>query len=402
MKPAVLFVHSNSELYGADFILLEVVRALKGMVRPVVALPGEGDLTQALRREGIQVIYTRESLLRRVNFKPHKVPRLVWNISQDAKRLIDIIRKENVQLVYSNTGAVITGAIAARICHIQNIYHIHEIIMNPRWLAKVIARLVLGNSSEVIAVSGPVREQLLRHGKPGDPPVTVIHNGLDPERFEVDVNITKVRRELGAGPDQVLFGVIGRVHPWKGQKYFLEAARLVADVVPQARFTIVGGTFKGYEYLLDELKASIRQLELEDRVTVHSHRDDVPALMQTLDVFVLPSTLPDPLPTVVLEAMAARRPIVATAHGGALEMVVHNQTGLLAPHHDVTGFAEALLELAHDPDKRRHFGEAGRERLDGEFSRERFHENIQGFMTARLAWATRRNQAIHINHQFTH
>jgi glycosyltransferase involved in cell wall biosynthesis len=402
MKPVVLFVHSNSELYGADFILLEVVRALKGIVRPIVALPGEGDLTRALSQEGIQVVYTRESLLRRVNFKPHKLPRLIWNIARDVKRLTDIIHEEGVKLVFSNTGAVITGALAARIGHIQNVYHIHEIIVNPGWLAKVIARLVLGNSNEVIAVSGPVKEQLMRYAKPGDPAVTVIHNGLDPARFDSDVNVDNVRRELGAGPEQVLFGVIGRVHPWKGQKYFIEAARMVADVVPGARFTIIGGTFKGYEYLLDELKERIRQLELEDRVTVFSHRADVPALMRALDVFVLPSTLPDPLPTVVLEAMAARRPVVATAHGGAVEMVVHGQTGLLAPHHDVTGFAETLLELATEPDKRNLFGQAGRQRLEEEFSRERFHENVRRFITARLQLHNSRNKANNINQEFTH
>jgi glycosyltransferase involved in cell wall biosynthesis len=403
MKPAVLFVHSNSELYGADFILLEVVRALKDVVHPIVALPGEGDLTRALSQEDVQVIYTRESLLRRVNFKPHKIPALIWNIARDVKRLVDTIREEDVKLVFSNTGAVITGAIAARMCHIQNIYHLHEIIVNPGWLARGIARLVLGNSNEVIAVSGPVREQLIKYGKSGDPPVTVVHNGLDPARFDINFDTRKIREELGAKVENVLFGVIGRVHPWKGQNYFIEAARMVADVFPQARFAIVGGTFKGYEYLVDELKARIRQLELEDMVTVHAHRTDVPKLMRALDVFVLPSTLPDPLPTVILEAMAASRPIIATAHGGALEMVVHGQTGLLAPHHDVTGFAEAILELAKNPDKRTHFGDAGRKRLEEEFSRERFYQNIRSLISARLPVGAPRNKANNdINHQFTH
>lgn len=376
MKPAVLFVHSNSELYGADFILLEVVRALKNHVRPIVAVPGEGELTRVLAREGVRVIHTRESILRRVNFKPMKIPAFLWNLTRDVVRLVRIIAEENVQLVYSNTGAVVTGALAARLCEIPNVYHIHEIIVRPSWLAKGIARMVLGSSSEVIAVSGPVREQLEHYGKPGDPPVRVIHNGLDPNRFDGVTGVEAVRRALGADPDQVLFGVIGRVHPWKGQRYFIEAARLVADVYPQARFVIVGGTFKGYEYLIDDLNARIRQLDLQNYVRILPHRDDIPQVMQALDVFVLPSTLPDPLPTVVLEAMAARKPVVATAHGGALEMVVHGETGLLAPHHDVTGFAETLLTLAFDEPKRQRLGNAGRARLEKKFSRERFHADI--------------------------
>ncbi|MBU0517776.1 glycosyltransferase family 4 protein [bacterium] len=377
MKPAVLFVHSNSELYGADFILLEVVRALKETIRPIVAVPGDGPLPDKLRQEGVEVLYTRESILRRVNFKPTRLPGFLWNVYRDVRNLVQLIRRERVQLVYSNTGAVITGALAARICQIKNVFHIHEIILNPKWLAKGIARLVLGNSDEVIAVSGPVRDQLLHYNKAGDPPVNVIFNGLDPQRFKGETEPAKLRVELGVGQKDVLFGVIGRIHPWKGQKYFVEAAHLVSEICPEAKFLIVGGTFKGYEYLVDELHARVKHLDLQDRMNILSHRDDVPQLMQALDVFVLPSTLPDPLPTVVLEAMASQRPVIATAHGGALEMVVHGETGLLTPHNNVTGFAETLLELAQNKDRRLSMGKAGRKRLETLFSRQRFHDDIR-------------------------
>ncbi len=402
MKPAVLFVHSNAELYGADFILAEVVRALGDNVRPIVALPGEGELTNLLSREGVRVIYTRESILRRVNFKPHKLPGLLINIALDVRRLVDLIRQENVHLVYSNTGAVITGVIAARICGIPNLFHIHEIILRPAWMARAIARMILHNSREVIAVSGPVRDQLLRFERPGDPPVRVIHNGLDPAAFDDVENVYPVRTELGAGSDDVLFGVIGRIHPWKGQTYFVDAAHLVADVCPHARFVIVGGTFAGYEWLLNELKERVCQLEMESRLKILPYRKDVPRLMRALDVFVLPSTLPDPLPTVVLEAMAAQRPVIATAHGGALEMVVHEQTGFLAPHHDVTGFAETMLLLADDNDKRKRMGEAGRERLERTFSRKRFRSDIRHCVTSYLPKSATEMSTLNINSHLVH
>lgn len=377
MKPAVLFVHSNTELYGADFILAEVVRAVKEQVRPIVALPGEGELTRLLAREGVQVVTTRESILRRVSFKPHKLPTLLMNIAVDVRRMVDLIKQENVQLVYSNTGAVVTGAIAARLCGIPNIYHIHEIILSPRWLAKAIARMVLGLSDRVITVSGPVRSQLLRYERTGDPAVCVIHNGLDPAPFDEVEDVESVRSELGAGPGDLLYGVIGRIHPWKGQFYFLEAARRMADRCPVAKFVIIGGTFAGYERLLIELKERIGQLNMESRLKILPFRKDVPRLMRALDVFVLPSTSPDPLPTVVLEAMAARRPVVATAHGGALEMVVHEQTGFLAPYHDASAFADIMLLLADDRERRVEMGEAGRQRLELHFSRSHFQSDIR-------------------------
>ena len=402
MKPTILFVHSNSELYGADFILLEVVRAVKEVVQPIVAIPGEGDLSRALIGEGVQTVYTRESLLRRVNFKPHKLPRFFWNVFRDARELVNLISEKHVELVYSNTGAVVTGAIAARICGIPNMYHVHEIIVNPRWFARAIARIILGNSMEVVAVSAAVREQLIKYMRPGDPPISIIHNGIDPSRFDTDDNMEEIRSELGAGPEQVLFGVIGRIHPWKGQKYFVEAARLVADVFPQARFVIVGGTFTGYEYLVEDLKNSMRELGLKDRMKVLPFRKDVPSIMRALDVFVLPSTLPDPLPTVVLESMAAHKPVIATAHGGALEMVIHGETGLLAPHQDVSGFAEAMLELSADKQKRVRFGQAGRERVEEEFSRSRFHNEIRSSILKHLTSNPLEQRASNLKSECTH
>ncbi|MCX6639564.1 MAG: glycosyltransferase family 4 protein [bacterium] len=385
MKPTVLFVHSNSELYGADFILLEVVRALKDQIIPIVAIPGEGDLTLALRDEGVRLVRLGESTLRRVNFKPQRLPGFSLNLIKDIYKLVRLIRSEKIPLVYSNTSAVISGALAARICKIPNIYHIHEIIGSPEWLAKTIARIVLGNSSEVIAVSGPVRDQLYKYGHYGDPFIRVIHNGLDPAPFDKVENVRNAREELGARDGDVLFGVIGRIHPWKGQKYLLDAAKLVCENCPQAKFAIVGGTFAGYEYLIDELTNHIHKSGLENRVKLLSHRRDVPRLMKALDVFVLPSTLPDPLPTVVLEAMAAGKPVVATAHGGALEMVVHGQTGLLAPYQDPEEFANVLMELTGDADKRAGMGRAGRKRLEDCFLRSQFHDNVRLFMTSFLA-----------------
>jgi glycosyltransferase involved in cell wall biosynthesis len=377
MKPAVLFVHSNSELYGADLILWQTIKAIKDDVRPFVALPGEGPLGDRLRREGAEVILTRDSMLRRINFKPSKMLPFILDLLHDVAQLRKLILKEEIKLVYCNTSAVVSGALAARRCQIANIYHVHEIIQHPPWLAKAIARLTLGNSSEVIAVSQAVADSLLRFGKPGDPPVRVIHNGLDPAPYDAANDVEILRGQLGAGPKNILFGVIGRIHPWKGQSYFIQAARLVADVCPQARFVIVGGTFSGYEHLLDELNQQVQRLALRDRLKILPFRDDVPQLMKALDVFVLPSTSPDPLPTVVLEAMAASRPVVATAHGGALEMVLHGETGLLAPHDDVAAFSEALLQLSAEASLRHSLGGEGRRRLEEQFNLPRFQESIR-------------------------
>jgi glycosyltransferase involved in cell wall biosynthesis len=377
MKPTVLFVHNNSELYGADFVLVQVIMALKEQVRPILAVPSEGPLTRLLKDEGVEVILTRDSVLRRVNFKPLKLPGFAGRLLKDTHNLAKIIRREDAKLVYSNTCTVIAGAWAARLAGVPHLYHLHETITQPRWQARGLARLSLKRSREVIVVSDSVRRYLQKYRRPGDAAIRIIHNGLNPARFDTAGDVEAVRREMGAGPENVLFGVIGRVHPGKGQPYFVEAARLVASVNPRVRFAIVGGTFCGYERLVDELKDQVRRRDLNNRVCILGHRDDIPQVMKALDVLVLPSTTPDSLPTVVLEAMAARRPVIATAQGGCLEMVLHGETGLLAPYDNVNELAQAMLELSHDPGLRRSMGEAGRQRLEESFTLERFHEEIR-------------------------
>lgn len=376
MKPVVLFVHSNSELYGADFILLQTVVALKDVIEPIVAVPGEGPLTERLRAAGISYVLTRESVLRRAHLHPLRIAGFALRVLQDTWQLYRLVRRREVALVYSNTAAVVTGALAAAMSGRPHLFHIHEIIVSPAWFRHAVARFVTGTSKVVVAVSDAVRAHLLASSATSRTPIVTIRNGLNPDAFSGDGDSSLLRRELGADEGTVLFGVIGRIHPWKGQEVFVRAAALAGTRVPQARFVVIGGTFKGYESLVTNLQQLQGELGLSERLRILPHRPDVPALMRALDVFVLPSTLPDPLPTVVLEAMATSRTVIATDHGGAPEMVVHGETGLLVRPGDADSLAEAMVALADDSERRVAFGIAGRARMIDAFHRDRFHARL--------------------------
>lgn len=373
----LLYVHSSNELYGADIVLSMLVKGLDaGAYRPLVVLPCdvpyEGLLSQELGKSGIPYRILDHAVLRRMYFRPLGIVQYVIRLVKSTTRLSRLIRQEKIDLVHSNTSAVLAGALAAKITGTPHIWHIHEIITQPRFLLKVTSTLACVLSDRVVAVSGPVAEHLARATPAIRRKMTVIHNGIDLDVFHSGVDGRAVRREVGVAPGEVLIGMMARVSHWKGQEQLVMAAAKVVECCPSARFVLVGGAFPGQEYRVDRLRQMVESLGLQDRVAISGFRRDAPAVWAAMDVMVSPSIQPDPFPTSVLEAMACAKPVVAAAHGGPTEMVIDGETGFLVPPGNVDALAVALRTLIDDEDLRRAMGLAGRRRMEEHFSIEEF------------------------------
>ena len=172
--------------------------------------------------------------------------------------------------------------------------------------------------------------------------------------------------------------MVGRVQHWKGQHYFLEIIAhyfKTHESDKHTKFILVGDPFPGYENLAVELVLDIKRRQLNDRVFYIGYRADISTVLKSIDLLVLPSTSPDPLPTVVLEAMASSKPVLATAQGGALEMVVENSTGRFIPINDAKKSATILSEMLSNKEALKKMGEAGRVRVEKEFSATAFANN---------------------------
>jgi len=373
----LLYLHSSNELYGADVVLLTLLRELdRDRFSPLVILPCdvpyEGLLSQELDKSGIPYRIRNNAVLRRMYFGPLGIMKYMIRLMRSTAWLVRLIRQERIELVHSNTSAVLAGALAAKITGTPHVWHVHEIITKPWFLWRVISRLVYSLSDRVVAVSGPVAEHLAKAVPAIKRKTIVIHNGIDLSAFGPDIDGRGVRREFGVSSSEVLVGMVARVSHWKGQEHLVEAAARVADHCAEARFILVGGTFPGQEYRVDRLHAMIKSLGLQGRVTISGFRRDIPQVWAACDVMVSPSIQPDPFPTSVLEAMASAKPVVGTAHGGLTEMVVDGVTGLLVPPDDVEALVEALIAVIENEDKRKAMGVAGRERAEKCFSIARF------------------------------
>ena len=197
----------------------------------------------------------------------------------------------------------------------------------------------------LIVPSESIRHKVEAEGRAGAR-FAVIPNGIDLSRFASPAPPCALRRELGIPPDAPLIGVVARLEPEKGHRFLVEAMPSVLRAVPDARLAIVGEGSQAVA--LADLTES---LGLGDRVVLTGRREDVSAVTADLTVAVLPS-LREAQGISILEAMARRVPVVASAVGGIPEVITSGTDGLLVPPGDPSALADAIVTLLRDPELR--------------------------------------------------
>jgi glycosyltransferase involved in cell wall biosynthesis len=216
----------------------------------------------------------------------------------------------------------------------------------------------------VVANAEAVREVCIREERCRPERVMVVRNGLDVAGFD-RLAARPLQAPLPAGPDDVLVAVIGNLWPVKGHRTLLEAAAILRDAHPRVKFVCAG---EGPER--EFLAKRIAELGLSERVFLLGHRLDVPAILARAQAACLCSSA-EGLSNALMEAMAARLPIVATAVGGNPELVRPGENGFLVPYGDPRVLAEKLSQLVSSASGMREMGLRGRARVETELTLER-------------------------------
>jgi len=219
----------------------------------------------------------------------------------------------------------------------------------------------------VVANADAVREVCIRDERCSPGRVVVVRNGIDLPRFD-RLAAQPLQAPLPIGPDDVPVAVIGNLWPVKGHRTLVEAAALLTQRLPRVKFLCAG---EGPER--EVLEKRIRELGLEGRVLLLGHRLDVPAILARVRAACLCSSA-EGLSNALMEAMAARLPIVATAVGGNPELVRPGENGLLVPYGDPGSLADKLVELFSDEERAAQMGRRGRARVEAELTLSRMAE----------------------------
>ncbi len=373
----ILFVHNSNDLYGADIVLFNLIKALdRKEFHPIVVLPEDarhiGRLSIKLEAIGIPFRFLPLGVLRRKYLTILRIGPMFAELVYATTTLCALIRREKVDIVHTNTITVLASAVAARLMNRPHIWHIHEIIPGTNGPRKALHWIATHLSHRIVAVSDAVRNHILSNQPGAACKIETIHNGIDLSPFlPQDCSRGSVRNELDI-PDQALvIGMIGRVSRWKGQAVFAEAAAKISAEHAELYFVAVGGVFDYEEGYMDAFRKRVELLNLKN-FRICDYREDIPAVLRSFDIFVLPSILPDPFPTVVIEAMASALPVIASACGGAPEMVDSGLNGILTPPGDAGALASAMQRLVRDDAGRAAMGQAARRRAETKFQLTRF------------------------------
>ena len=373
----ILYLHAGAELYGADIVMLELIKGIdKSKFEPYVILPENGPLVDKLKNENINVSIEKYPILRRKYFNLKGIIQYGYNFFKYSKKIVNFINNEKIDIVHINTSAVLEGCYIKKKTNVKVVWHIHEILLKPRFVATIINKSIAKYADEIICVSNAVKEYFEKITK-RKKNIKVIYNGVDNKKFNNNVKTDYLKTEFKINDNELIVGMIGRINAWKGQKDFINAMDIVIKKRKNVKGLIVGGVYNGQEWRREELKKVISEKKLNEKIIMCDFRNDSPNIHNVIDIFVLPSTNPDPLPTVVLESMATGKPSVAYKHGGVCEMVIENYNGFFAEVGNCEELANKIIEIVDNEEKRKRMGRNSENRQKELFSLNSFIKNFE-------------------------
>ena len=267
-------------------------------------------------------------------------------------KLLPFVKENNIDIIHSNTRVTqVLGCLLGRFSAKPHVSTCHG------FFKKRFSRLLFPCwGKKVIAISESVRDHLVGDFgvNPGD--ISVVHNGIDIERFQI-----KAKKEPGVNGGLVV-GIIGRLSDVKGHSYLIRAMQEVLIEIPSARLLIVGdGRMK------EELVRLVESLGMTGSVSFMPSLKDTREALSIMDVFVLPS-LKEGLGLSLMEAMAAGLAVIGSDVGGIKNLIRHGQNGVLVAAQDVRQLRGAISELLNDRNKREYLGNNAREFIRNNFS----------------------------------
>lgn len=308
--------------------------------------------------------------LRQRGLKYHDVKFYSWyQVPQMVFKVANLIKKEKFDIVHTHMlKATIVGQMAAKMAGTAKkvlTRHYTADLVTHNSVIKSADRRLTRAADGIISISDAVRADMLNEGVSASK-ITIVYNGIDLKPFE-NVEV----KPIDSG--EFVIGTVGSLTARKGQRHLIKAMPAVLSKHSGARLVIIG---EGPEK--NSLETLITELGLKDKVTLMGFQKDVASALSKLDLYVHPS-VSEPFGIAVLEAMAARKCVIATGVDGVLEIVSDGKNGILVPPKDPASLAAAICGLIEAPAKMAELVENARKKVEEDFSIEKTVSEYQIF-----------------------
>ena len=363
----ILILHSSNDLYGASKIFIQTCDLLHNANYEIhVMLPSKGPLDELIDKN-ILINYHNLGVLRKKYLNPLGLfNRFIINIKA-ISFLSDYVKKNKINLVYTNTSTIISAAVAAKKNKIPSLFHVHEIPISNKIYEIFIGKIINRYSSKVLTVSESVKKHWLKYIEVKK--IERIYNGIIFSKTD-----SLVERERDQ--DDFVITSVARIIPYKGHGYLIDIANELIKKSSKFKFLIVGDTLSSYVSYEKSVKQKVKDLGLENQIKFLGFREDVSSIFKQSDLFIHPAISPDPLPTVLFESLYNELPSVATNLGGAIEILDNGNNGLLIPYNDPKKAANLIYEYCTNTKLQKKHLENSKKNFKINFSSELFNKNI--------------------------
>ena len=377
----ILFYNHTGQVSGAERLLLMILGRLdRRKIDPILICPADGPLSQMAAGLAVPV-ETLTGLDARFTSRPDRLLRYLQSFFQVMREFRRRVVSQRPDLIHANSiRAGLVATLATVGLGTRIVWHLHDLL--PRHPLSSFIRLfaLFSVRSRMIAVSQAVADNFRGAVAGLQKRVVVILNAIELEKFNCQQNAgSQFREELQLTNTQLLIGIVGQITPRKGQLELIRAFAQALQEIPHSVLVIVGAPlFNRDDEYARQLHETVRELGIADHVRLTGEREDVPAVMQALDLLVINSTV-EPFGLVALEAMACGTPIVAAISGGLPELIQHDQNGWLVRQGDQQALTTSLITLSRQPELRARLGRQGLKNLAERFSAERYLAELQSF-----------------------
>jgi len=364
----ILILHSSNDLYGASRVLLNIVDCCneKGY-RAHVILPSNGNLDDILIHKVHNLSHYNLGVFRKKYLNFLGLFNRFHNIIKSTIYIFNYIKKNEIDLVYSNTSVIWSGVLASYISKRKNLVHIHEIPYGSKIYNFISGFFFKYFADSIIVVSKKVRDHWVNYVNLKK--IKVIYNY---SQF-FDTNDLKITNE---NKSEFTISNISRIVPQKGIEYLIEISKELLKFDKKFRINIIGDNLVGSENYLHYLKMKLEKNNLKKNIFFRGFKSDIKSIILKSDLILQTPIKPDSLPTVIIDSLTLNRPVVSTDTGGSSEILNKGENGLLIPLNDPKSSAKLIYEYSNNLNLQREHLENARVFLKQNFNPVEFNKRI--------------------------